>query len=58
MCSSYQQNKLNCKEYNITYDDWYNRIYYLLIKELIDIENNYRIYMDIKDSLGGERVRI
>lgn len=49
--------KLNCKEYNITYDDWYNRIYYLLIKELIDIENNYRIYMDIKDSLGGERVR-
>ena len=48
---------LNCKEYNISYDDWYNRIYYLLIKELIDIENNYRIYMDIKDSLGGERVK-
>ena len=49
--------KLNCEEYNITYDDWYNRIYYLLVKELIDIENNYRIYMDIKDSMGGERVR-
>lgn len=49
--------KLNCDEYNISYDDWYNRIYYLLSKELIDVENKYRIYLDIKDAFGGERVK-
>ena len=43
---------LSLKEYNLTYDDWYYRIYYLTLKETIDINNTFNIYIDIKDTNG------
>lgn len=41
---------------NLTYDDWYQRIYYLNLREMIDIGNDYHIYLDIKDTKGSEKI--
>ncbi len=49
--------KLNLKEFSLTYNDWYYRIYYLLLKEIVSVDSEYIIYMDIKDTLGGEKVK-
>ena len=52
-----EKTKLNLEEFSLTYNDWYYRIYYLLLKEIVSVDNEYIIYMDIKDTLGGEKVR-
>ena len=52
-----EKKKLNLKKYSLTYDDWYYRIYYLLLKEIVSIDDEYCIYMDIKDTNGGIKVK-
>lgn len=47
---------LSLDKYNISYDDWYYRIYYLALKEMIDINNTYNIYIDIKDTNGTMKI--
>lgn len=49
--------KLNLEKYSLSYDDWYYRIYYLLLKEIVGVDDEYFIYMDIKDTNGGEKVK-
>lgn len=52
-----EKKNLNLKKYSLTYDDWYYRIYYLLLKEIVSIDDEYYIYMDIKDTNGGIKVK-
>lgn len=40
-----------------THDDWYYKMHYLLLSHLLDRENQFRIYLDIKDTRGGPKVR-
>jgi hypothetical protein len=40
-----------------THDDWYYKMYYLLLAHLLDREDEFRIYLDIKDTRGGPKVR-
>ena len=40
-----------------TADDWYYKQYYLLISNLLESEHEYRVYLDIKDTRGGPKVR-
>ncbi len=40
-----------------THDDWYYKMYYLLLSHLLDREDEFRIYLDIKDTRGGPKVR-
>lgn len=47
---------LNNSLYNQTYDDWYYKIYYLLLSKMIDPMQHYNVYIDIKDTRGGARV--
>lgn len=47
---------LNLKKFGLSYDDWYHRIYYLVLKEMISIDNQYTIYLDIKDTKGSEKI--
>lgn len=49
---------LSLKDYSLSYDDWYQRIYYLLLKEMMSIEQKYSIYCDIKDTKGDEKTKI
>ena len=51
-----EKQKLNLKKFYLTYDDWYYRIYYLLLKEIVSVDDEYYIYMDIKDTNGGTKV--
>lgn len=48
--------ELDCPEYNLTYDDWYYRIYYLVLKELVNVGNIYNIFIDRKDTKGQKKV--
>jgi hypothetical protein len=39
-----------------TYNDFYFRMYYQLLHHKIDMENNYNIYFDIKDTCSQEKL--
>lgn len=48
---------LNNDLYNQTYDEWYYKMYYLLLNKMLDPLTHYNIYMDIKDTNGGHKVK-
>jgi hypothetical protein len=39
-----------------THDDWYYKMYFDMLKVLLDPNAQYRIYLDIKDTRGGVKV--
>lgn len=43
--------------YNQTYDEWYYKMYYLLLSKMLDPTKQYNIYIDIKDTNGGPKVK-
>jgi len=43
--------------YDQSYDDFYYRMFYETLKFLIDKNNSYRIFLDIKDTRGGDKTR-
>lgn len=49
--------KLNHQAFNQTYDDWYYKMYYLLLNKMIDPTEEYAVYIDIKDTNGGKKAR-
>lgn len=51
-----EKKNLSLEKFNLTYDDWYQRIYYLLLREMISVGKEYCIYNDIKDTKGNEKV--
>lgn len=51
-----KKSKLNLKKFGLTHDDWYQRIYFLTLREMIDIGNKYNVYVDIKDTKGSEKI--
>lgn len=44
----------NRKDY--TFDDFYYRMYFQLLHHEIDLEHNYNVYFDIKDTCSQERL--
>ena len=48
---------LDNEAYNQTYDEWYYKMYYLLLSKLLDPTKEYSVYVDIKDTQGGKKVR-
>ena len=40
-----------------THDDWYYKMYYTMLQRIIHPPNHYRIYLDVKDTRGGEKTR-
>lgn len=52
-----QKNKLNHEKYNKnSHDTWYYKMYYYLLNPLVGNETTYRIFLDIKDTIGSEKV--
>lgn len=47
--------ELNNNQYNQTYDDWYYKMYYLLLTKMITVHNNFYVYLDKKDSNGYKK---
>jgi hypothetical protein len=53
------KSKLNHKKYNSTHDDFYYKIYYFTLRHFIEKRgfSTFRIYLDYKDSRGGEKIK-
>lgn len=43
----------NCGDYNL----WYYKMYFLLLNHIIDPSEEYRIFIDIKDTQGGPKIK-
>ena len=50
------KDKLNHAHFRQSHDEWYYKMYFLLLKQIFDPRAVYRIYLDIKDSLGQAKV--
>lgn len=48
--------QLNHERFNQTHDDFYYKSYFQMLKVIFNEKNGYKIYLDIKDTLGQERV--
>lgn len=47
---------LDHKKFNQTHDDFYYKMYFDLIKVILEPSNSYNIYIDIKDTQSQEKV--
>lgn len=48
---------LNHAAFNQTYDDWYYKMYFVLLNPLVSDQYANRIYLDIKDTRGFRKVQ-
>lgn len=49
--------QLDNEAFNQTYDDWYYKMYYLLLSKMLEPTKEYSVYIDIKDTNGGTKVK-
>lgn len=50
------KNGLDHERYSQNHDDWYYKMFFVLLKNIFEPNNRYRIYIDIKDTLGQEKI--
>jgi len=48
---------LNHNGHNQNHDDFYYKMYFELLSKILDPQNKYHIYPDIKDTRGGRKVK-
>lgn len=46
---------LDHKKHNQTHDEWYYKMYFQLLRRMINDSNNYYIYLDIKDTRSADK---
>lgn len=51
------KSNLNHKKFNQTHDDWYYKMYYNMILHIIVPNEEYNIYLDIKDTQSSNKVK-
>lgn len=53
------KDKLDHEAYNDDdYNKWYYKMYFLLFDKIIYPDNSYKIFIDIKDTIGGKRIKV
>ena len=52
------KNELDHKKYGQTHDEWYYKMYFEMLKTVIDDKLSYEIYLDIKDTIGNSKVNL
>lgn len=50
------KSELQHKEFNQTHDDFYYKMYFDLLKTIIDPDDTYEVYLDIKDTRGQKKI--
>ena len=50
------KSKLSHDSFNQNHDDWYYKMYFILLKAILDPACHYRIYLDIKDTRSADKV--
>lgn len=48
---------LNHQRYNQTHDQWYYKMYFTLLEALLSPNQSYRVFIDIKDTRGGDKIK-
>ena len=51
-----RKEKIMCKEHQMTFDDFYYKMYYQLLNHKVDSEYHYNVYLDIKDTWSNTKV--
>lgn len=51
------KSKLRHERFNQDHDTWYYKMYFEMLKALFHPQAHYRIYLDIKDTRSGDKVR-
>lgn len=51
------KSKLQHERYGQTHDSFYYKMYFDMLKTILSPQNEYNIYMDIKDTRGTEKIR-
>jgi hypothetical protein len=51
------KSKLDHEAHRQTHDEWYYKMYFDLLKVIIDPKQHYNIYLDLKDTRGAAKVR-
>jgi hypothetical protein len=50
------KSKLKHNQFNNTHDDFYYKMYFLLLNAMLENHNQYNVYIDIKDTQGNQKV--
>jgi hypothetical protein len=50
------KNILDHQSFGQSHDTWYYKMYFTMLKMIFDPRAHYRVYIDIKDTLGGKKV--
>lgn len=50
------KSQLNHLQYRQSHDDWYYKMYFSMLKTIFEPDAGYHVYIDIKDTLGHEKV--
>lgn len=50
------KSKLDHGKYSQDHDKWYYKMYFQMLKAIFSESNRYRIYIDIKDTLGVQKI--
>ena len=48
---------LDHQAHSQTHDEWYYKMYFELLNKILDPENKYCIYLDVKDTQGREKIQ-
>lgn len=49
--------RLRHEDYNQTHDQWYYKMYFIMLKQIFSPRDQYYIYIDIKDTNGARKIR-
>jgi hypothetical protein len=49
--------KIKNDDFNQSFDDFYYKMYFQLLNHKMNMDNNYNIYLDIKDTLSANKVK-
>ncbi len=52
------KNVLDHTSYNQTHDDFYYKMYFVMLNQIWDPDSSYNVYLDIKDTQGYEKVKL
>lgn len=55
-CLIIDKENLNHTKYNTTHDEFYYKMIFLLIRELLHTDKSYKIYLDKKDTNGRKKI--
>ena len=51
------KNVLCHQQFNQSHDEWYYKMYFTMLKQIFYPADKYNIYLDIKDTRGGSKIR-